>query len=60
MQIEDIREHFNASRDANFNDRVCANTMRYIDLFSQVMDELMPKPSVNFKNEQTPFDILME
>lgn len=42
-------------------DRVLTNTCRYTDLFSQVIDEKMPKPSVNFREQDaTPFNILME
>ena len=61
IDIDDIKSFFSAARDSNFVDRVLTNTCRYIDLFSQVIDEKLPKPSVNFKeSDATPFDILME
>ena len=61
IEIDDIREFFSAARDSNFVDRVLKNTARYIDLFSQIIDQKLPKPSVNFREQdQTPFDILME
>lgn len=61
IEIDDIKEFFSAARDSNFNERVQINTARYVDLFSQVVDENMPKPSVNFREQDSsPFDILME
>ena len=61
IELDDIREFFSAARDSNFIDRVLHNTARYVDLFAQVIDQNLPKPSVNFREcDQTPFDILME
>lgn len=35
--------------------------MTYVNLFSQIIDENMPVPTVNFKEEDlTTFDVLME
>lgn len=37
------------------------NTSRYTEMFAQIIDVHMPRPSVNFsESDQTPFDILME
>jgi hypothetical protein len=49
--MDDIKEFFSAARDSAFCDRVVVNTARYIDLFSQVIDENMPKASVNFREQ---------
>lgn len=59
--MDDVREFFSAARDSSFVDRISRNTARYVELFSQVIDQNMPKPTVNFRQEdQNPFEILME
>ena len=61
IDIDDLQSFFSTSRDSHLKHRVIINTARYIDLFGSVCDENMPKPSVNFREQdQTPFDILME
>lgn len=61
VQLEEIREFFAQTRDQNFCERIQINTNRYVDLFAQVIDEVMPKPSVNFTDENAnPMEILME
>jgi hypothetical protein len=35
--------------------------MRYVDIFSAIIDQNMPKASVNFRDEElTRFDLIME
>ncbi len=59
--MDDVKDFFSAARDSSFVDRIQHNTSRYVELFSQVIDQNLPKPSVNFNQEaQTPFEILME
>lgn len=42
-------------------DRVRTNTLRYITLFANAIDQHMPTPSINFKEDQlTTFEILMQ
>lgn len=42
-------------------ERIQKNTATYANLFSNVIDELMPQATVNFKDEDlTTFDVLME
>jgi hypothetical protein len=61
VELDDIREHFSAARDSSFIDRVMANTLRYVELMAVVCDQNMPKPSVNFREEDlTSFDVLMQ
>jgi DNA replication licensing factor MCM7 len=61
IQLEEIKEFFAQSRDQNFCERIKINTSRYVDLFAQIIDEVMPKPSVNFTDENaTPMELLME
>lgn len=44
-----------------FIERIQRNTTTYVNLFSQVIDENLPAPTVNFKEEDlTTFDVLME
>jgi hypothetical protein len=47
--MDDVREFFSAARDSAFVDRISTNTARYVELFSQVIDQNMPKPTVNFR-----------
>ena len=59
--MDDVREFFSAARDSTFVDRISRNTARYVELFSQVIDQNMPKPSVNFRDEDlTRYDLIME
>ena len=61
IEIDDIKEFFSAARDSAFVERVIINTSRYVQIFAQVIDDNMPKPTVNFRDvDQTPFDILMQ
>jgi hypothetical protein len=61
IEIEDLKDFFSAARDSSFVQRVLINTARYIELFGNVIDENLPKPSVNFREgDQNPFEILME
>lgn len=50
-----------ANRDHGFVDRVIRNAATYVKLFQEVIDVHMPKPSLNFREEdQTSFDVIME
>jgi|LauGreDrversion4_2_1035121.scaffolds.fasta_scaffold204590_1 hypothetical protein len=49
--MDDVRDFFSAARDSSFVDRISHNTARYVELFSQVIDQNMPKPTVNFRQE---------
>ena len=61
LEVEDIKEFFQQTRDASFVERILQNTARYVDLFCQVCDQVMPKATVNFREtDQTPFEILMD
>ena len=52
---------FSAAKDVNFVERITRNTDRYIKIFSNVIDEKMPQPTVNFKEEDlSTFDLLMD
>lgn len=61
VALGDIREHFNAQRDSGFIERVLTNSVRYIELFSSVCDQDMPKPSINIEDTNlNAFDLLMQ
>lgn len=54
------KQPYSSGKEAFFVDRIRVNTMRYVSLFSQVIDAHMPQPTVNFREDQlTTFDILM-
>lgn len=61
IELEDLKEFFDSIRERGFVDRVRINTTRYIALFSTVIDQAMPQPTVQFREEdQTTFDIVMQ
>lgn len=47
IELEDIREFFDQAKDSGFVKRVCVNTHRYVQLFSTIIDQHMPAPSIN-------------
>ena len=56
-----MSDHFSQIREAGFVERVRTNTVRYIDLFSEVIDKLIPHPSIEIKeSEFKPEEILMQ
>ena len=58
LELDDIKEYFNAARDSKFCERLRVNTTRHIELFAQVIDANMPKPSVNLsERDKLPYDI---
>ena len=60
IELEDIREFFNSAKDSGFVERVRINTTRYINLFSQIIDNHMPQPSVEISEEnQSSYEIIM-
>ena len=61
IDLSDLSEHFSQVREAGFVERIWTNTVRYVDLFSEVIDKLMPPPSVAFQDSDfKPEDILMQ
>ena len=46
IEMDDLKEFFDTVADIGFIDRVEKNTTRYIKLFSEVIDNAMPEPSV--------------
>jgi len=61
IAVEDIKEFFTAAKDQGFVERVLINTSRYVDLLSKIVDELMPGPTVNFKDEDlSTFEVIMQ
>lgn len=49
IEIGDLEEHFRG--DPAFVDRIKVNTKRYISLFSEVIDQLMPPKNVNVSED---------
>ena len=49
-----------SAKESAFVDRIRVNTNRYVSLFSQAIDQNLPNPTVNFREDQlTTFEILM-
>lgn len=60
ISVEDIKSHFTAAKDQGFVDRVLINTHRYVTLMSEVIDEHMPAPTINFREEDlTTREVIM-
>lgn len=50
-----------ANRDHAYVERVSRNASTYIKLFQEAIDALMPKPSLNFRDDDlTSFDVIMD
>jgi len=61
IELDDIKDYFSANRDHGFVERVSRNAGTYIKLLQEVIDALMPKPSMNFRDDDlTSFDVIME
>lgn len=61
IELEDLKEFFDSIRDAGFVERVRINTSRYIGLFSTIIDQAMPQPSVTIREEdESTFDVVMK
>ena len=51
---------YSSAKESGFVDRILMNTTRYVSLLSQVVDQAMPNPTINFKDEDlTTFDVIM-
>lgn len=59
IELTDLEEFFDSARDHGFVERVRTNTTRYVSLFSSVIDQHMPQPSVERDEHQSAFDIVM-
>ena len=56
-----IHAFFSANRDHAFVERITRNANTYVKLFHEVIDQLMPKPSLNFRDDDlTSFDLIAE
>lgn len=52
---------FSANRDQGFIERIVRNAATYVKIFHEIIDANMPKPSMNFRDEDlTSFDVIME
>jgi len=52
---------FSATRDHGFVERIMKNASTYLKIFNEVIDIHMPKPSLNFRDEDmTSFDVIAE
>ena len=61
VEMDDLSEFFLAARDRGFVERIQTNTTRYVKLFSNVIDQNLPLPSVQFAEHQlSAFDIVMQ
>lgn len=61
IEVDDIKDFFTSNRDQGFVERVCRNAATYVKIFNEVIDVHMPKPSLNFRDEDlTSFDVIME
>lgn len=60
-RLDNLCFWFSAQRDHGFVERVARNAATYMKLFYEVFEVNMPKPSVNFRDEElNSFDVIME
>ena len=57
IDLEDISEH--ESTVSNLVHRIQNNTRRYVMLFSEVIDKLMPQPTKDITQEDDVLDVIM-
>eukprot|EP00002_Diphylleia_rotans_P001193 TRINITY_DN10661_c0_g1_i1.p1 TRINITY_DN10661_c0_g1~~TRINITY_DN10661_c0_g1_i1.p1 ORF type:complete len:601 (+),score=137.97 TRINITY_DN10661_c0_g1_i1:45-1847(+) len=55
IPLDDVAEF---DRDGRLVEHIMGNTMRYVSLFSEAVDLLLPRPTVDFESEDV-FDVLM-
>jgi len=56
-----IIEIYSSVKESAFVDRIRVNTTRYVSLFAGVIDQNMPAPSVNFREDQmSTFEVIMQ
>jgi DNA replication licensing factor MCM7 len=61
IELEDLKGFFGSVKDLAFVERVRINTSRYISLFSTVIDDKMPPPTIEFREEdKSTYDIIMQ
>eukprot|EP00123_Amoebidium_parasiticum_P017100 comp23710_c0_seq1/m.40784 comp23710_c0_seq1/g.40784 ORF comp23710_c0_seq1/g.40784 comp23710_c0_seq1/m.40784 type:complete len:736 (-) comp23710_c0_seq1:511-2718(-) len=57
VELDDVYAEY----DQDFVDDIQKNTLRYITLFSEIADEMMPEPNVEFNdNNTTAEDLILE
>lgn len=60
IHLEDLEDHFNDEQGQRFVQRVKINTKRYIHLFSQAIDKLMPEPIKQLdEDDETVMDVFL-
>ncbi|CCL99994.1 uncharacterized protein FIBRA_02019 [Fibroporia radiculosa] len=57
IDLEDIAEHEKTT--AELVSRICRNTRRYITLFSEVVDKLMPLPTKDISEHDEVIDVIL-
>ena len=61
IELNDLKDFFSGTNNAHFVSRMLCNTARYVDIFSNIIDQNMPKPSINFsESEMSRYDLIME
>lgn len=58
IDLEHVRE-FQERTDGFLHLSVMRNTRRYVQLFSEVVDELMPTPTVDISNDDDVLDVIL-
>jgi len=63
IELDDLQRFINSSNANNqfsgFLQNIQVNTKRYVEIFSRVVDELMPSSEMEINEESEPLDVIM-
>jgi len=63
IELDDLQRFINSSNANNqfsgFLQNIQVNTKRYVEIFSRVIDELMPSSEMEINEESEPLDVIM-
>lgn len=60
IELDDLKSYEEATTgDTKLLNEICKNTSRYVELFSQVIDELMPEPTSDISYKDEVLDVIL-
>lgn len=60
IDLEDIYQYFQSSSErGELVDKIKRNARRYIDLFSEVVDQVMPVPTKDISDNDEVIDVIL-
>lgn len=60
IELDDVKSYEEREAgDTKLLQEVCRNTARYVELFSQVIDELLPQPTIDISYKDEVLDVIL-